>query len=145
MVNFGSLFRFVLQGDLELFFYLLIYKGIYVWEGRNCFFSTAHTEDDIRRIADIIKESVQEMRKYGFIKPKKGQENINVMELSDSQKEILSGIMLDDEVSVACNETIVFDMQGDMDEQMMCQAVGMVSDKHDAVGISIDTENQNKL
>lgn len=144
MVNFGSLFRFVLQGDLELFFYLLIYKGIYVWEGRNCFFSTAHTEDDIRRIADIIKESVQEMRKYGFIKPKKGQENINVMELSDSQKEILSGIMLDDEVSVACNETIVFDMQGDMDEQMMCQAVGMVSDKHDAVGISIDTENQKQ-
>ncbi len=145
LVNFGSLFRFVLQGDLELFFYLLVSKGVYVWEGRNCFFSTAHTDDDIKRISDIIKESVQEMRKYGFIKPKRGHAFANVMMLSDSQKEILSGIMLDEEVSVSCNETIVFDMEGDVDEEIMRHAVEIVSDKHEAVGISIDTNNQQQV
>ncbi len=144
MVNFGSLFRFVLQGDLDLLFYLLVYKGIYIWEGRNCFFSTAHTEDDIKHIKDIIKESVQEMRKYGFIKPKKAGQNSSAMELTDSQKEILSGIMLDDQVSVSCNETIVFDMQGDLDEEQMRQAVEIVSNRHDAVGLSINEDTQKQ-
>ncbi|MEM6797342.1 MAG: aminotransferase class III-fold pyridoxal phosphate-dependent enzyme, partial [Acidobacteriota bacterium] len=34
---FSSLFRFVFQGNMDLFFYHLLDEGIYVWEGRNCF------------------------------------------------------------------------------------------------------------
>lgn len=67
VVYFGSLFRFVLKGDLELFFYHMLDKGIYIWEGRNCFLSTAHTSEDIERIVQAIKESVNELRKGGFL------------------------------------------------------------------------------
>lgn len=67
IVHFGSLFRFVLKGDLELFFYHMLEKGIYIWEGRNCFLSTAHTEEDIARIIQAVKDSVDELRKGGFL------------------------------------------------------------------------------
>ncbi|WP_223822069.1 aminotransferase class III-fold pyridoxal phosphate-dependent enzyme [Paenibacillus peoriae] len=67
IVHFGSLFRFVLKGDLELFFYHMLEKGIYIWEGRNCFLSIAHTEEDIARIIQAVKDSVDELRKGGFL------------------------------------------------------------------------------
>ncbi|HEY0406604.1 MAG TPA: amino acid adenylation domain-containing protein [Pyrinomonadaceae bacterium] len=67
MAHFGSLFRFVLRGDLELLYYHLLEKGIYVWEGRNCFLSTAHTDEDIDRLVRAVRESVEELRSGGFL------------------------------------------------------------------------------
>ncbi|MCF6407804.1 aminotransferase class III-fold pyridoxal phosphate-dependent enzyme [Chitinophaga filiformis] len=61
MVHFGSLFRFVLKGNYELLFYKLLAKGIYIWEGRNCYVSTAHTAADIRYLIDAVKESCMEL------------------------------------------------------------------------------------
>ncbi|UPK66613.1 aminotransferase class III-fold pyridoxal phosphate-dependent enzyme [Chitinophaga filiformis] len=61
MVHFGSLFRFVLKGNYELLFYKLLAKGIYIWEGRNCYVSTAHTAADIRYLVDAVKESCMEL------------------------------------------------------------------------------------
>jgi len=67
VVHFGSLFRFVLQGDLELFYYHLIHRGIYVWEGRTCFLSTAHSDEDVERIVQAVKHSVEDLRTGGFL------------------------------------------------------------------------------
>ncbi|WP_026906947.1 hybrid non-ribosomal peptide synthetase/type I polyketide synthase [Paucisalibacillus globulus] len=66
VVHFGSLFRFVFQGDFEIFFYGLLEKGIYVWEGRNCFISTEHSEKDIESIISAIIRTVEEMREAGY-------------------------------------------------------------------------------
>ena len=69
VVNFGSLFRFVLAPELkyaDLFFYHMLDQGIYIWEGRNCFLSTAHTEDDLNRIVDAVAASVDQMRAGEF-------------------------------------------------------------------------------
>jgi len=67
MVHFGSLFRFVLKGNSELLFYKLLTKGIYIWEGRNCYVSTAHTTDDIRYFIDTVKECCTELLKEELI------------------------------------------------------------------------------
>ncbi|AGP35405.1 hypothetical protein SCE1572_13250 [Sorangium cellulosum So0157-2] len=66
LVHFGSVFRFQLKGDWELLFYRLLCKGIYVWEGRNCFLSTAHSEEDIHRLVAAVKQSIDEMMAAGF-------------------------------------------------------------------------------
>lgn len=66
IVYFGSLFRFQLKGTWEVLYYRLMCKGVYVWEGRNCFLSTAHSEDDIRRVIAAIKECVDEMLVHDF-------------------------------------------------------------------------------
>ncbi|GCE27611.1 hypothetical protein KDA_30950 [Dictyobacter alpinus] len=70
-VNFGSLFRFVFPHELknitaDIFFYHLRAKGLYLSEGRNCFISTAHTEEDRRYIIEAVKSSIVEMRSGGF-------------------------------------------------------------------------------
>ncbi|MBW4630832.1 MAG: aminotransferase class III-fold pyridoxal phosphate-dependent enzyme [Iphinoe sp. HA4291-MV1] len=67
VVNFGSLFRFNCQTQLSnLLFYHLLEKGIYVWEGRTLYLSTAHTDEDIEQVILAVKESVVEMQEGGF-------------------------------------------------------------------------------
>jgi iturin family lipopeptide synthetase A len=69
VVNFASLFRFMISPELkfvDLFFYHLLEQGVYLWEGRNCFLSTAHTEEDLERVARAVAISVEQMRAGGF-------------------------------------------------------------------------------
>lgn len=67
LVHFGSLFRFASTENIDLLFYHLIEKGIYIWEGRNCFLSTVHTDEDIEHIIQAVKDSVEELRQGGFL------------------------------------------------------------------------------
>lgn len=69
VVNFASLFRFMFAPELkyvDLFFYHMLEQGIYIWEGRNCFLSTAHSEADLDRIVRAVANSIAEMRAGGF-------------------------------------------------------------------------------
>lgn len=72
---FGSQFRFesfgkydlsLLPIEMDIFFYLLLYKGIYTWERRTCCFCTEITEEDIDIVVQKIKESIYELRQGGF-------------------------------------------------------------------------------
>src|ERR687886_23757 len=76
IVHFGSLFRFAFSGNLDLFFYHLLEKGVYIWEGRNCFLSTAHSEADINYVIQAVKDSVEELREGGFL-PKRSPNSQN--------------------------------------------------------------------
>lgn len=72
VAHFGSLFRFNYTGNMDLLFYHLLTKGVYVWEWRNCFLSTAHTDQDMDHIVHAVVESAAEMRAGGFIPDKPG-------------------------------------------------------------------------
>ena len=65
--HFSSFFRFEFSGNLELFFYHMLAKGIYIWEWRNCFLSTAHTDEELERVIQAVKESVADLRATGFL------------------------------------------------------------------------------
>jgi thioesterase domain-containing protein len=71
VARFTSLFRFIFPQDLEyadmLYFHLLD-RGIFTrgW-GDNCFLSTEHSEADIRRIIQAVKDSCLELRRAGFL------------------------------------------------------------------------------
>ncbi len=67
IVQFGSLFRFVYSGNLDMLYYHLIDKGLYVWEGRNCFLSTAHSEADVEFVIAKIQETVLDLHAGGFL------------------------------------------------------------------------------
>ncbi|MDM3847802.1 MAG: amino acid adenylation domain-containing protein [Aphanizomenon gracile PMC638.10] len=81
VVHFGSLFRFVFTTNIDVFFYHLLEKGVYIWEGRTCFLSTAHTDADVDRIILAVRESINEMRAGGFLpelSPNSQQQEENV-------------------------------------------------------------------
>jgi glutamate-1-semialdehyde aminotransferase/acyl carrier protein len=70
LVNCGSLLKLELQGTVplgSLLYYVLRSKGIHIGEHRPFFFTTAHTADDLARIAAIFKESVWELQQAGFL------------------------------------------------------------------------------
>lgn len=70
IVHFGSLFRFVTPGRHKELYSQLLLNGVYVWEGRNCFFSGAHTEEIIESVEEKIKLSCKQLSDRGIINTK---------------------------------------------------------------------------
>lgn len=73
--RFGSQFKFESYGpwtqlanaiEIDLFYMLLTDAGVYTWERRTCCLSVAHTEDDIRRVIEAVKQAVVSLREGGF-------------------------------------------------------------------------------
>ena len=67
--NFSSLFKFKELNDdayIDIFYYKLLDYGVFTWEGRTCFLSEAHTDQDIRKIIDAVENSVRDMANSGF-------------------------------------------------------------------------------
>jgi acyl transferase domain-containing protein/glutamate-1-semialdehyde aminotransferase len=78
VLYFSSMFRFAWKGnasyayqplEIEVFHLHLITRGIYLWEGRTCFLSTAHTEQDIEAVVAAVRDTVAAMREGGFLPP----------------------------------------------------------------------------
>ena len=66
-----SMMYFVFQQEFKyaslLFFHLRL-KGLHIWEGRPCFFSTAHTDEEIGYIIDLFQaRACEELRAADFI------------------------------------------------------------------------------
>ncbi|MEU6846572.1 MupA/Atu3671 family FMN-dependent luciferase-like monooxygenase [Streptomyces sp. NPDC046716] len=66
LAHFGSMFRFTHRADMELLYQHLLLRGIYVWEWRSFYLSTAHTDADVERVADAVKDSLRELRAGGY-------------------------------------------------------------------------------
>lgn len=66
MTHFGSQFRFEHRADLELLYHHLMLRGVHVWEWRNFFLSTAHSDGDIEFVAEAVRDSLRELRSAGF-------------------------------------------------------------------------------
>lgn len=66
-VYFSSMFRPQMPSELDILYYLWVFKGLYICEWRNCFLSTAHTNQDIEKIIKIVKDGVYELKESGFL------------------------------------------------------------------------------
>ncbi|MGW7610007.1 MupA/Atu3671 family FMN-dependent luciferase-like monooxygenase [Streptomyces sp. NPDC054766] len=66
LAHFGSMFRFEHRADMELLYHHLMLRGVHVWEWRNFFLSTAHTDEDLAEVTDAVKGSLRELREAGF-------------------------------------------------------------------------------
>jgi len=68
IVHFGSLFRFHAPGRSKKIYHQLLLNGVYIWEGRNCFLSLAHTAEIITLLEEKIKTSCMQLVDNGIIK-----------------------------------------------------------------------------
>ncbi len=64
--HFGSMFRFEHRANLELLYHHLLLRGVFVWEWRNFFLSTAHTSADVEFVIDAVRGSLRDLRAGGF-------------------------------------------------------------------------------
>lgn len=154
--QFSSLFRFTSKGNLDLFFYQLLTNGIYIWEGRNCFVSTAHTPADLDRLVDTVRDicrtlaplgliPVKAQRPAGSVKadpqshaPKQTQQQRSRLPLSDAQQRFfaLEGAL--PEGRIANNVCFGFRFDEPIDAERLAAAVEATIGAHDALGARIE-------
>ncbi|HEY4048091.1 MAG TPA: aminotransferase class III-fold pyridoxal phosphate-dependent enzyme, partial [Acidobacteriaceae bacterium] len=82
-VHCGSLYRINCLHNLDLFFYHLIAHGLYVWEGRTMYLSTAHADADIDFIVSAFEATLDDLCNAGFFPG--ASPSLPVDRLSDSQ------------------------------------------------------------
>ena len=162
VVHCASLFRFniprsVVLGDL--FFFHLIEKGIYIWEGRNCFLSTAHTGEDLNFLYDSVVETIAELKNNGFFtetvsgkRPDSERQNNNGsaafpvraaseekkesddrFPLTEGQQQIWLASQLSETASSAYNESVLLNFKGNLNLQALTEAVNRLVVRHEAL------------
>ena len=133
---FGSLFRFEFQGNLEIFYYYMLMEGIYIWEGRNCFLSTAHTDEDIEQIIETVKKVVRRMQ--GVFLPE--APGIRPLTVSERQSVMIAAMSFEKETS-QYNESVLFETVQEMDASVLTSCVRKVIARHGMLDVSLDEDN----
>lgn len=139
--NFGSLWYFK-HGEgfkyFSLLFHFLRDQGIHIWEGRPCFLSTAHSEEDISRLVAAFKHAIHAMQEGGFLTrytpeiPEQGP-----FPLTDAQQEIWLASRLDAQAAPAFNESCALTFQGRLDVSALSAALQQVVARHEALRTSL--------
>ncbi|MDB6121125.1 MAG: amino acid adenylation protein [Pedosphaera sp.] len=143
--HFSSWFVIEYAHDLKyasLLWYYLREKGVHVWEGRPCYFTIAHTEEDYAFLTRAFKESVAEMQAAGFLPETPsaaeratlsvGATSANVP-LTEAQREIWLSTQMDDAANCSYNESNVLHFEGDLNGAALQQSLQILVDRHDAL------------
>jgi len=130
--RFASLFRFV--GASDLFYNHLIQNGVYVWEGRTCFLSTAHDDNDLDRVETAVRASVRAMRAGGMMAPaRRSPADPERLPTTPGQAALRLLAAFSPQTSAAYNQSLVFDFAGALDVDALRAALTSVVDRHEAL------------
>ncbi len=155
IVHFGSLFRFDGLDQLDygdLLYIGLRSRGIFTWEGRNNFVTTAHTDDDLDQLVRALGETVVELIEGGlfpsFDSTLSGDslpmvEDVvlkqvppGALPLTEAQREMWSAANLSEEASCSFNEVNALRLTGQVDLDALKTAVRGLVDRHEALRIT---------
>ncbi|CAM2064001.1 Amino acid adenylation domain-containing protein [Sulfidibacter corallicola] len=152
--HFGSLFRFDFRQNLDLFFYHLLDQGIYIWEGRNCFLSTAHDDADIARIIEAVKASVLALREGGFLPDPSGggaraqnqaRLDDDAHPLAPAQEQLLLAAARSQSEDLAYRLSVSLDLRGPFEITALETALERLRQRHPALATRIDAEHLRQL
>ncbi|HTV84794.1 MAG TPA: aminotransferase class III-fold pyridoxal phosphate-dependent enzyme, partial [Dyella sp.] len=150
VAQYASLFRFLYAPEhrfLDLLFFHLQARGVYIPETRNCFLSTAHTEEDARTIVQAVKDSVFALAaakllpegRFASPLPKAADRRETLAyPLLDAQKQLWFLAQDDAGANAAYNQSIGLQIRGPLDTQALWKAVNRVIERHEALRSTID-------
>ncbi len=157
LVHCGSLIYFDHADDLgffSLFFYFLRENGVHIWEGRACFLSTAHSDDDLERLVAAFDRSIRGMQQGGFWPGPDGAPGAadhpgpaadatagdSRAPVTEAQREIWLASQLSDTASCAFNESTVLHLRGPFQRQPMEAAIARMIERHQALRTTFDAD-----
>ena len=140
----------------SLLYYHLREKGLHVWEGRPCFISSAHKDENVAFIVEAFKESVAEMQFGGFLQgssdqryrekaaawigtpPLDGQdlnqlESVNRFPVAEGQREMWLGAQMSKEAAGpqhTCNAMV---LEGPLNVEALFESIGKVVERHEGL------------
>ncbi|WP_213992200.1 aminotransferase class III-fold pyridoxal phosphate-dependent enzyme [Sodalis sp. dw_96] len=65
--SFSSFFRLIHRENLDLLYYNLLLRGIYIWEWRCWFLSAAHANSHLDRVVNAFRASLDELAEYRLL------------------------------------------------------------------------------
>lgn len=144
-VHCGSLFRFTSEADrnaLDLFYFHLLDKGIYLPETRVQYLSSAHTDADIARLIAAYQETVRDMRAGGFLPEGKASESPRTLPMTHGQKGLWAVAQLGPEASCAYNEPLALRLAGPLDLAALRRALAAVVARHEALRTTFERSGE---
>ncbi|MBF0099477.1 MAG: amino acid adenylation domain-containing protein [Desulfobacterales bacterium] len=157
VVYFGSLFRFAFSANFELLFYHMMEKGVFIWEWRNYFLCSAHTDADIAHIIKAVKESVIEMRQGGFLPESSKTKSVSAasasscssfthfIPLTKAQRQLAVLDQIAPEGSKAYHVSPLLSLKGKVDISALEAALLKVIERHASLRSVIDGDYQKVL
>lgn len=156
--HFGSLLRFTREPDarwLDLLFYHVLNHGIYIWEGRGCFLSTAHSDADIQAFVDALSAAVGALQEGGFAsatqanlvstsqppQPEKCS-GYEIVPLTAGLRQLWVHTQFSRGASLAYHELLAARMQGALDTASMNRALRQMVDRHEALRSTITANGE---
>jgi amino acid adenylation domain-containing protein len=154
----GSRFTFRLDDHApfaNLLFHHLLQQGMYIWEGRGCFLSTAHTDEDGDRLVTAFRASVAALREGGFLPERSGssrQPRLSVetpdlprsFPLTPAQRQVWVHAQLGPDASRAYHEQIVFGLRGPLNAVAMQAAIDDVVRHHEGLRTVFDPSGERQ-
>ena len=140
----GSLFRFQYRGmsnlyhplPLEMLYHSMLADGIYMWEGRTFFMSTAHTDSDAERLIDAVDRGLHDLRAAEFldgIATPPPVRSAKRWPMSTQQHEVWQISQQLEPKSAVYNETAVLEITGKLDLPALDAALAAVRERHPAL------------
>ena len=140
LTQFSSLIHLMSPGDQKfagLLFYLLRERGIHIWDNRLFIMTTAHREEDLRKLTLAFRESLAEMRSGEFLSPTLGSSpkvptprTEGPFPLTEAQKEVWLAAQMGGDAAVAYNESLKFQFHGAFDVDLFRAAAHQVVQRH---------------
>ncbi|MFK7802578.1 MAG: amino acid adenylation domain-containing protein [Anaerolineae bacterium] len=144
--HYSSWFRVEVPTDYaypDLIFYSLLEKGVYVFTfAQNCFFSIAHTDEDIEFIKQAFKDTVVDLQKGGFL-PTGGNSPVP-FPLTEAQKEIWLASQISQKAATSYNEGFSITLKGDLNQEHLVHAVQKVICRHGALHSRFDLDGETQ-
>jgi iturin family lipopeptide synthetase A len=134
----ASIFRLFVPSNLELFYYHLIHRGVYFWEGRTWFLCDAHTDADLDHIVTAARESVIALREGGFLPPKK----CGARPMTQDQRRMW---FQEQAYPGRHNESARISITGDVDVAALCRAVDEVVRRHEALRTGFGPDGETRV
>jgi glutamate-1-semialdehyde aminotransferase/acyl carrier protein len=144
--HFSSLFRFASEGSLDLFYHHLLAHGIYIWEGRNCFVSAAHTDADLDQLVETVRAVCAALAPLSLIplaaKPDAAAPAAvpDSVPLTDAQQRFLALERSRPEGRIANHICFAFRFDAAIDVVRLAAAVDETLRAHDALACRIDVD-----
>ena len=156
--HFGSLFRFAFDDNQDVLIYHLLARGLYIWEGRNCFLSTAHGDSEVDEIVSAVRESLHAMRDGGFLAPTtaattpadaaravsapaiESARSGSCFPLTPNQSQLCLLASMSETASAAYNEAAVLRFAEPLDVDRMRDAIERVVERHAALRTVLDAD-----
>lgn len=126
-------------GDLgELVLKGLIQRGVYVWEGRTLFLSTAHSAEDLQGVERIMAEVMEELCAAKVLGRRDAEPAAAPFRLREEQELLWLGAELSPAARAAYNEVLTIPVHGPVSADLVTEAVNQLVQRHGALRLAID-------